>query len=547
MQNSWERLFTCDKCGRPIAIKKMKGKNKLFTIGRCPNLHYKRFTLSYASIDEWIALLDTHLFKCVKCDIPPKITIIFKGIWVKVQLRCSTHGSNKACLVPMIIYNKIMQTRKKDKFQTPFSTSSTLNCQICGAPAKYIPQYRRYYCYRCQQYVEEQKVVEKVRYPPEISDLRLKLKNFANKSEKRIPIAICDIPFELKMPNVDTSKIEEILQEMILRGELEGEVDSATGYVSFFEPGLVPKTVLTATTIQNSPTVTAPSHITIEVVRGFDYVGGQVRFKVVVRNKSKFVITNIGVELDIPTEFKLIRILPDSSLDVLNKGLSKIDKLMPNSSQGIDYFLEPVTCGTGVIAGLIKYLDVEGHYKSIEIKPKEIVIKCPLIFTPEEANIAMIRNLTNTLIKDYRRWALPTNPQETFKLLHEMISQFEISHIQSFQISDSPYEMESWYYTRTKTTNHPITMQINISEQKNYIDLTIACEDMAELTGLLAKISEDFQMNILQNLQIDLKPAFGNLKQLLCECGSPISKLPTISETVVCNNCQKAYSWEILG
>jgi hypothetical protein len=75
----------------------------------------------------------------------------------------------------------------------------------------------------------------------------------------------------------------------------------------------------------------------------------------------------------------------------------------------------------------------------------------------------------------------------------------------------------------------------------------MACEDMAELTGLLAKISEDFKEIVASKVHTDLKPAFGHLKDLRCACGSPISKLPSDSEEVTCNSCQKSYTWEMLG
>ncbi|MHA1130003.1 MAG: hypothetical protein ACTSQQ_04255 [Candidatus Helarchaeota archaeon] len=76
----------------------------------------------------------------------------------------------------------------------------------------------------------------------------------------------------------------------------------------------------------------------------------------------------------------------------------------------------------------------------------------------------MVRNLTATLEQDYRRWALPTYPQDSFKLLHDIINQYEIAHIQAFQITGTPYEIESWYYTRAKTSNRPITLRVNVSE-----------------------------------------------------------------------------------
>jgi hypothetical protein len=107
--------------------------------------------------------------------------------------------------------------------------------------------------------------------------------------------------------------------------------------------------------------------------------------------------------------------------------------------------------------------------------------------------------------------------------------------------------MESWYYTRAKTTNHPIVIRINVSEPQNTLDLMIACESMAELTGLLSKISEDFQAKVLTKLGTTLKSAFIPLKELLCDCGSQLPKLPSRSEDVICSSCQKIYTYEMLG
>ncbi|NVM30078.1 MAG: hypothetical protein HWN65_14640 [Candidatus Helarchaeota archaeon] len=600
MSKSWESLFSCDKCGEPLAIKVIKGHKDLVTVGKCTKGHKKRFILSISELDEWAPALDPHFFKCVRCDTPVSVTPLHRGPWVKVIVTCPVHGKNEIRLVPIRVYNAMPRNKElatpapaapapaapTPAAPTPAAPAPaapapavpTPACQNCGGPTTFIPQYSRYYCYKCERYVEDKKVVEKVRAITEPEDLRSKLKNFAKTADKNIPISIFDLPTRLNMPNVDSAKIESLLTEMIIQSEINGEVDPATGDITLFEVPIITKPAAATTTSKPACatcgsnldyveakeayfcrtcfeyTEAAPAGVptpvvaaNIEAVRDFDYVGGQVRFKIAVRNKSELVVTNIGVDLDIPPEFQLIRILPEASVDDLKRGLSKIDKLMPNSSQGIDYYLEPVACGTGAVAGLVKYQDAQGTYGSIPVKPREIAIKCPLIFTPEEANIAMIRNLTKNLTSDYRRWALPTNPPDSFTFLHDLVNQFEVNHIQAFQISGDPYKVESWYYTRTKTTNHPIAIQIVVSEQTNTIDLTIACEDMSELTGLLAKMSEDFREKIYGKLHVDLKPVFGSLKELICDCGSPLSRLPSDSEVVTCNSCNKTYSWEMLS
>ncbi|MHA1264292.1 MAG: hypothetical protein ACTSRS_03575 [Candidatus Helarchaeota archaeon] len=583
MTNSWETLFHCDKCGAPLSIIVIKGFGELVSVGKCPAGHKKKFTLSLSNLKEWASIIKPYIFRCGRCDAEVNINPIPRGPWVKLIITCPVHGRNSTRVIPAAVYTAITQPDSSASLPTPSPPSSNApTCQYCGGLTTYIPQYSRFYCYKCARYVEDKNVVEKVRQPTEMDNLKTNLKTYLQTLDTNIPHSIWEFPTQLNQPELDASLIQSILEKMISAGELAGELDPARGELILFDyiapSQTVPSESLPSTkTKQACPTcgneveyieakaayfcrtcfkyvdttqkiggVSAESE-TIEALRDFDYVGGQVRFKVAIRNTSKFVITNIGVELDIPSEFKLVRILPEVCLDDLNRGLAKIDKLMPGSSQGIDFYLEPVACGMGVIAGIVKYLDAEGNYKSISIKKRDVAIKCPLIFSPEEANIAMIRNLMANLSKDFRRWALPTTPPESFSLLHDLITQFEINHIQAFQISGDPYQMESWYYTRAKTTNHQIAIKVDVSELTNTIDLTIGCENMAELTGILAKISEDFKEKINNTLNQSLKPAYGSLKDLLCECGAPLPRLPSVSEAITCNACHKSYTWEMLG
>ncbi|MDD1778859.1 MAG: hypothetical protein LUQ65_11910 [Candidatus Helarchaeota archaeon] len=602
MSASWESNFTCS-CGAPLTILIMKGAKDLVTVGVCPTGHKKKFILSIGAVDQWtpsnITFLREHFFRCEKCNIPISTQPYYRDPYVKLQITCPVHGKNEIRLLPLSVYNIIVEKKSgvaepsPPAQAAPTPSSSIPKCQYCGALTTLIPQYSRYYCYKCQRYVEDQKVVGKVRDMPaatlaappvktELDALKAGILAFAQQSTKNIPYAVCDLPAKLNAPNIDSFQLEALLQEMITKEELAGQIDPATGDIIFLSPKLGSTPIGSAVPsaaagkqhcikcgsetefieAQNAyfcrqcfeyvkplaPTPATPAvQERVEALRDFDYVGGQVRFKIAIANKTQYVITAVRVDLEIPKEFKLIRILPEASLDDLSRGLAKIDKLMPGASQGIDYYLEPVTCGVGVIAGFVKFQDAQGNFKSIDLKPREVAIKCPLVFKPEEANIAMIRNLMESLTKDYRRWALPATPPDSFKLLHETIMLFDITHIQAFQISGNPYEVESFYYTRAKTTNHPIAIKVNVSEQQNTLDLMIACENMAELTGLLSKIAEDFQSKALTKLQTSLKPAFSPLKELHCDCGNSLPKLPSRSEDVVCSSCAKAYTWEMLG
>ncbi|NVM56025.1 MAG: hypothetical protein HWN66_20170, partial [Candidatus Helarchaeota archaeon] len=404
MSSSLDRLFVCTRCKKPVTVKVIKGTTKLIVIGKCPNRHGKRFTLSLSDLNDWAPILDSHFFKCIRCNTPITFKTLLKGPWAKVVITCPTHGKNDTRILPKVVYTALSTGKKEDKYEPPSPTTPSIpTCQYCGESTQvsYISQYSRYFCYKCERYIEDQKVVEKVRSTPEMDELKIKIKNLAEKIDKNLPHAICELPAALNMPHIDSSRIESILLDMILKGELNGELDPATEEITFLDAPIVSTAVSTPTDKTTTPQVCTrcgselqyveaksayfckkcfeytartptakPS--AIEAVRDFDYVGGQVRFKVAIRNKSKLVITNIGVELDIPAEFLLVRILPEASLDDIDRGLSKIDKLMPNSSQGIDYYLEPVACGTGVISGIAKFQDAEGNYNSTPVKSREI-------------------------------------------------------------------------------------------------------------------------------------------------------------------------------
>ncbi len=68
--------------------------------------------LSMANIDEWIPFLERYLFKCVKYDATVSVTPIFRGVWVKFQLICPVHGKNETRLIPLAVYNRLMQLKE---------------------------------------------------------------------------------------------------------------------------------------------------------------------------------------------------------------------------------------------------------------------------------------------------------------------------------------------------------------------------------------------------------------------------------------------------
>ncbi len=51
----------------------------------------------------------------------------------------------------------------------------------------------------------------------------------------------------------------------------------------------------------------------------------------------------------------------------------------PGNTHGVDFDLEPAECGISTIGGNVLYKDALGHNNTINIQPKDVQIKCPLV------------------------------------------------------------------------------------------------------------------------------------------------------------------------
>jgi uncharacterized membrane protein len=77
----------------------------------------------------------------------------------------------------------------------------------------------------------------------------------------------------------------------------------------------------------------------VEVVREYDFVGGQLHFKVVTRNNSDMTIHDVKVILDVPSSY-------NRKTDIIT-----IPTIDPHNSRGVDFYLEPQECGLSTIGG----------------------------------------------------------------------------------------------------------------------------------------------------------------------------------------------------
>jgi hypothetical protein len=239
--------------------------------------------------------------------------------------------------------------------------------------------------------------------------------------------------------------------------------------------------------------------------------------KIAVRNKSNMAINNVKVLLDAPSNFKV------------KQPLVSIPVIEAKNSRGVDFYLEPKTCGTSNIGGTVIFKDATGEKHTKHIKKKEVTIKCPLVCTSmstiEDCQVAI-----QTLGNDARAFLIADlDPRLAYRAAIRTLKNFDTSAVTSHEGSDvkGNYEAEAWFCSEAKTTGGRIITRIYVSETSQSLEVRVWCGNAGMLTGFLAKIIEILfeQINIIRKIKseerektIDVMAITQNLAEISDYC-----------------------------
>ena len=288
---------------------------------------------------------------------------------------------------------------------------------------------------------------------------------------------------------VTESSIEELLAKLIGKGEIDGYIDMHQKL--FVAYAISSETKIPKDAIQKVPTSKEQGNV--EVVREYDFIGGQLHFKVVVRNNTNMAVHSVKVILDVPSSYKIKE--PLINIPVIEQG----------NSRGVDFYLEPNECGLSDIGGTVIYKNAIGESRTINIKKKEVQIKCPLVCsslsTIEDCQLSI-----QTLPNDARAFLIADlDPRLAFRAAIRSIKNFDTSMVTSHETTDTSdmYEAEAWFCSEAKVTGGRIITRVYISEKNQSLEVRVWCANPGQLTGFLAKAIELLfeQINIIRKIR----------------------------------------------
>jgi len=229
------------------------------------------------------------------------------------------------------------------------------------------------------------------------------------------------------------------------------------------------------------------------VLRDYDFIGGQLHFKVAVRNNSNMTIHNVKILLDAPSSYNVKE--PLINIPVIEQG----------NSRGVDFYLEPKECGISNIGGTVIYKNAKGVQNTIHIRKKDVQIKCPLVCTSlstiEDCQLA-IQSMPN----DARAFLIADlDPRLGYRAGIRTLKNFDTSLITTFEGTDEgkKYEAEAWFCAEAKVTGGRIVTRVYVSEASETLEVRVWCANPGQLTGFLAKIIEMLfeQINIIRKIR----------------------------------------------
>ena len=207
----------------------------------------------------------------------------------------------------------------------------------------------------------------------------------------------------------------------------------------------------------------------VEVKREYDYLGGNIRFKIAVRNESPTTVSKVRVMLTPTDQFRY------------EAEVKSIDNLGPGESRGVDFLLTPMTCGKSMVYGTVSYMDAYGKPNSLTVDPKEIWVKCPLVTSVK----AELKDLLNWQASLQSGMASLSFDQLTKKNAFELVTN-QISALDLAVVTYDDDQFKAIYSGIAKVTNTKMIVEVETYEDT--IKLVIWASSLNQVTGFLAYI-----------------------------------------------------------
>ena len=228
-----------------------------------------------------------------------------------------------------------------------------------------------------------------------------------------------------------------------------------------------------------------------------EFYQGFIRLKVAVKNSMRTTITNTTFRLMFDEgALKLYSIEPEYEQMGFEVNLGNVG---PREKKTVAFYLDPQICTESYVEGVLTYKDAEGNLEMIKMPKKLTSVVCPILFTDENINIAMLKRMAMEELdkKDTKVFAVPAmiGPQRAFEIGKAAIQHHDLRLVRELK-NEKPYEAEAWYYGKAKGREEKVIVRARVIADKNFLEFFVASNSTLMLTGMLAELKSDLNKEI---------------------------------------------------
>ena len=249
----------------------------------------------------------------------------------------------------------------------------------------------------------------------------------------------------------------------------------------------------------------------VRMLSELEFFQGFVRLKVGIKNNTPMVITKVTVDIEYNEDvLRLGRVEPAAYRTAGAKVLLGV--LNPGEKSSVAYYFDPQICTESQIDGVCRYRDASGVLHTVSMKTRRAEVVCPLFFTKEHANTAMLKRLVEAELteKDAKVFEIQKVPpyikyKDIFDLVKTVVNAHDVQMVREFT-RFNPFQGEAWFYGETKVKGYKIVIRTSVIEEGKTIEFFAASTNMKAITGLLAEFNHTLNSTIIEKYS-DLKIA----------------------------------------
>ena len=232
----------------------------------------------------------------------------------------------------------------------------------------------------------------------------------------------------------------------------------------------------------------------VTLLSAVDFHRGYVRLKVAAVNGSGEAIIDAAIEVHYNRDMLRLERIEPGTLKLVGDRAS-LGNVKPGERATVAFLFDPQICQGTHIDGHLMYYDAKGGVHRVEMKRRTADVVCPIFFTKEHANTAMLRRLVKDKLKstDMKLFRYPVefSPDVVLSLGKAAIGDREVQLVREYVREGPPFYAEVWYYGETKVKGYQMVMRLGVVEEQRALEFFAASTTMEPVTGLLAEFRRE--------------------------------------------------------